>query len=65
VDLDGPRQDALHEGAHWRNVTNTIEPSVCGGDAAFLSNYADRLLLLLLLLLLYPGIKTKDIIIIF
>jgi len=19
--------------AHWRNLTNTIEPSVCGGDA--------------------------------
>ena len=22
-------------GAHWRNLTNTTEPSVCGGDAAF------------------------------
>jgi len=21
--------------AHWRHVANTIEPSVCGGDAAF------------------------------
>ena len=21
-------------GAHWRNVANTIEPYVCGGDAA-------------------------------
>jgi len=20
-------------GAHWRNLGNTIEPSVCGGDA--------------------------------
>jgi len=33
-------------GAHWHNVANTIEPSVCGGDAAFLSNYFDHLLLL-------------------
>jgi len=29
--------------AHWRNLANTIEPSVCGGDAAFLSNYFDNL----------------------
>jgi len=56
VDLDGARKDALHEGAHWRNVTNTIEPFVCCGGAAFLSNYVDRLLLLLFL---YPGIKTR------
>ena len=21
-------------GAHWRNLANTIDPSVCGGDAA-------------------------------
>jgi len=21
-------------GAHWRNLANAIEPSVCGGDAA-------------------------------
>jgi len=31
-------------GAHWRNLANTIEPSMCGGDAAFLSNYFDHLL---------------------
>jgi len=29
----GRRKDVLH-GAYWRNVMNTIEPSVCGGDAA-------------------------------
>jgi len=29
----------LDGGAHWRNVANTIEPFLCGGDAAFLSNY--------------------------
>jgi len=29
-------------GAHWRNLADTTEPSICGGDAAFLSNYFDR-----------------------
>jgi len=23
----------------WRNLANTTEPSMCGGDAAFLSNF--------------------------
>jgi len=32
-------------GSHWRNLPNAIEPSVCGSDAAFLSNYFDDLLL--------------------
>jgi len=32
-------------GVHNRQLANTIEPSVCGGDAAFLSNYFDHLLL--------------------
>jgi len=27
----------------WRHLANTIEPSACGGDAAFLSNYFDHL----------------------
>ena len=26
--------DVLDGGAHWRHLVNTIEPSVCGGDAA-------------------------------
>jgi len=45
----GPRKHVglLNGGAHWRNLTNTIEPSMCGGDVAFLSNYFDHLLLLL------------------
>ena len=31
----GPREDVLlHRGAHWRHVANTIELSVCVGDAA-------------------------------
>jgi len=25
--------------ARWRHLTNTTEPSICGGDAASLSNY--------------------------
>ena len=31
-------------GAHWRNLANKIEPSLCGGDAALMSNYFDHLL---------------------
>jgi len=32
----GPRN---HGGAYWRHLAYTIEPSVCGADVAFLSNY--------------------------
>jgi len=42
----GPREHVLDVGAHWRNLANTTEPSMCGGDAAFLSNYFDHLLCL-------------------
>jgi len=38
-----PRKHALNEDAHWRNLTNTIEPLMYGGDAAYLSNYFDYL----------------------
>jgi len=40
----GPRQHAglLGGSADWRHPANTIEPSVCGGDAAFLSNDFDH-----------------------
>jgi len=27
----------LDDGAHWRNLENTTELSVCGGDAALLA----------------------------
>ena len=30
----GPRNHVLGGGAPWRNLANTIEPSMCGGDAA-------------------------------
>jgi len=30
-------------GAHWRNLANTIEPSICGCDPSVLSNYFDHL----------------------
>jgi len=32
----GPRKHLLDGDAHWGHLANTIEPSVCGGDAAFL-----------------------------
>ena len=25
-------------GSHWRHLTNTTEPSMCGGDVAFLAH---------------------------
>ena len=34
--------------AHWRHLANSTESPMCGGDAAFLSNYFDDHLLLLL-----------------
>ena len=33
------RKHALDESAHWRDLANTIEQSMCGGDMAFLLNY--------------------------
>jgi len=29
--------------AHSRHLANTIKPSICGGDATFLSKYFDQL----------------------
>ena len=37
------KEARIRWGAHWRHLATTIEPSVCGGDAAFLSNYSDHL----------------------
>jgi len=31
----GQRKHMLDVGAHWHNLVNTIEPSMCGGNAAF------------------------------
>jgi len=47
VDLGGSKEP-LDEGAHRRNLANTIEQSMCDGDAAFLSNYFEHLLDVLL-----------------
>jgi len=47
-----PRKQVLDGGAQWHNLANTIEPSMCGGDAAFLSNYLDQLLLFRYLLIM-------------
>jgi len=33
----------LDGGAYWRQLANTIEQSMCGGDTAFLANYFDDL----------------------
>jgi len=41
----GPRKHVLDGGTHWgRHLANTIEPSMRGGVAAFLSNYCHQLL---------------------
>jgi len=32
---DGPRKHVLEEGAYWCQLASTIEPFICGGDAAF------------------------------
>jgi len=46
VDSSGSKNHVLGGSAHWRNLANTIEPSMCGGggggDAAFLSNCIDH-----------------------
>jgi len=35
MDSGASKEACIRWGAHWRNMVNTIEPSVCGGDAAF------------------------------
>ena len=37
------RKHVLDGGAHWRHLVNTIEPSMCGSDPTFLSNYFNHL----------------------
>jgi len=44
LDLGRYKKYVLDGGAHWHHLVNTIEPSMCGGDAAFFSNYVDHLL---------------------
>ena len=34
VDSGGPAEVCITWGAHWRNLANTTEPPMCGGDAA-------------------------------
>jgi len=54
VDSDGSKHvlGDLGDVVHTRHLANTIEPSPCGGDAAFLSDYFDYLLLVLSVLAL-------------
>ena len=47
MDFGGPKEARVRWGAHWCNLANTTEPTMCGGDAAFLSNYFDQFFLLL------------------
>jgi len=39
----GPRKHVLHGGTHLHNLANMTELSMCGGNAAFLSNCFDQL----------------------
>ena len=39
LNRSSPRKHVFDGGAHWRYLANTIEPSMCGSDVAFLSNY--------------------------
>ena len=47
VDSNRLKKACVTWGAHWRHLANTTEPSVCGSDAAFLSNYFNHLLVLM------------------
>ena len=41
----GPMKHALDGDAHWHNLANMIEPSMCGGEyCSLLSNYFNHLL---------------------
>ena len=42
MDSDGPKEECVTCGF----TLNTTEPSVCGDDAAFLSNYSDHLFII-------------------
>jgi len=43
MDSGWPKEACVSWGAHWHILANTIEWSMCGGDAAFLTNYFDHL----------------------
>jgi len=47
MDSSGPKEESVTLGAYWCKLEHTIGPSMCGGDAAFLSTNFDQLLLLL------------------
>ena len=42
--LVDPRKHVFDASARWRHLANTIEPCMCGGDVAFLSNYFAHML---------------------
>ena len=39
MDSGNPKKACIKWGSHWLNLANTIEPSVCGGDAALTTCY--------------------------
>ena len=45
VNSGGSKEACIRWLAHWHHVANTTEPSICGSNAALLSNYFDHLLL--------------------
>jgi len=47
-----PKEACATWDAHWRHLANTTEPSICGGDAVFLSNYFDHVLLIFIVCVL-------------
>jgi len=56
----GCRLGRTRRGSHWRNLVNTIEPSVCGGDAALCqitSTTCFILQSLAKLAIFYPNVK--------
>jgi len=53
----GPRKHALDKDARWRNRANTIEPSMCFSDAAFLSNFFDYLLRIRILIFVVSCVR--------
>jgi len=53
VDLGGPKEGCSICDAHWRQLVNTTEQSICGGNAVFLMvalcNTADHYIFILFL----------------
>jgi len=42
VDSGGSKESYIKWDARWLHLANTIDPSICGADPIFLSNYFDH-----------------------